>query len=949
MKSRSKKTRLIKQALWTGIAAASGAPVMAQQAPQGETARDIGEVVVTGSRISRQSAETASPIQILSRDDLEQSGQQNLSEILRSISAEGQGTLPTSYTAGFASGASSVSLRGLGVNSTLVLLNGRRMAPYGLADDGSRVFTDLNTLPLEAVERVEVLKDGASAAYGSDAIAGVVNVILRKTFTGANVMTDLGMSSRSDGESSRIAGSYGFGDLASDRYNVYVTAEGSKQEAINNTDRPGFFGTEDLTPFGYFDNRAGGWTVGRGFIGDIPNIQTRTPYGSVQNPGGNFFERTNLTPCPEVSQVEGHDAAGNPIKSNLCLFDRSSYHQIQPESQRYSVFGRGTYAFSDSLEGYAELGLFDSQTNYIGTPTTFDDSFKYCNTNTTQVCPGTVTVLPAGHPDNPFDEPVNLRYLAADIGGRNGENHSQVTRAVFGVNGTLSNSWKWEAGGGYIESTLKSERTGFVLGDVLQAAINDGRYRVNNPSAVSAETYAAISPTLKNKASNTLALVDANVSGSVFDLPGGPLGVAVGAEWRQEKTDSPATPFTDTGRIIGLGYARFASDRNVTAAYVEASAPVLSTLELSAAYRVDKYSDFGNSSTPKLGFKFTPIEQFAVRGTYSEGFRAPGPAEAGDSVTFGFANIALLSLGNPNLKPEESKSYTFGVVIEPFRGTSASIDYYDIKRNNEINAADSAVLVGNLPRTDGPVNGQTPGAVPGSTLFYNELGTLTTAAGPYTNGNESRTSGLDFDVRQKFEFGKLGSLSLGAAWTYLTKYEKTLDLQDGPETFDYLGTGGPFVLSSATGTPRTRGALTATWSRPTWSLTGRLNYVSSMELNDHKGVVLVDNGDGMFFSTGGDGGTYFVKDGVDGAPACGVYTPDGLPFHGCQSGSFTTLDLFAKTAFGEHTEFSLSVQNVTDKEAPFNPYTYGGFNYNPAWTQAGAIGRFLSVTGRYSF
>lgn len=191
-----------------------GARAVALQSPSSPIPdAQLQEVVVTGSRISRTDVETASPITVLSRDDLEKSGQQNLAEIIRNISAEGQGSLPTAFTAGFASGASAISLRGLGVNSTLVLVNGRRMAPYGLADDGS---------------------------------------------TG------------------RVAGSYGFGDLAADKYNVYFTAQVSTQDAIKNTDRPGYLGTENL------------------------------------------FVRTNLRFCPALSPLDGLNAAGQPVKSNIC-------------------------------------------------------------------------------------------------------------------------------------------------------------------------------------------------------------------------------------------------------------------------------------------------------------------------------------------------------------------------------------------------------------------------------------------------------------------------------------------------------------------------------------------------------------------------------------------------------------------------------------------------------
>ena len=929
------------------------APAGYSQSTAADSTRDkLEEVIVTGSRISRTGAETASPIEVLGRADLEKSGQQNLSEILRSLSAEGQGTLPTSFTAGFASGASSVSLRGLGVNATLVLVNGRRMAPYGLADDGTRVFTDLNTLPLDAVERVEVLKDGASALYGSDAIAGVVNVILRKTYNGANVTGDVGASYKDDGTTTRIAGTYGFGDLTADRYNVYITAEASKSQAINNTARDGFLGTENLTPYGFFDDRAGSNAGGRGLF-DIgqPNYQSRTPYGTVRVPGGDLFQRTNLTTCPELSQLDGVDVDGNPIKSNICVYDRAKWNQIQPLVKRFNVFAKGTYSFTDTLEGYLELGVFKSKSEYIGLPTSFDDAGpKYCNSSANFLCDPFVTFLPAGQLDNPYPVARNVRYLATDFGGRNGTNDSRVTRAIVGLKGGMFTTWKWELGGGYIESKLTTSRTGFVLGDVLQAAINDGSYRINNPSLVSVATYAAISPTLNTTAKNSLALLDGNISGSVAELPGGKLAVAVGAEWRQEKTDSPPTPYTDVGRIIGLGYSTFKSDRKVTAAYVEVDAPVLRTLDLTAAYRYDHYSDYGNSSTPKIGIKFTPFKQLALRGTYSEGFRAPGPAEAGNSASFGFTSIGILSIGNPKLKPEESKSYTFGIVFEPFEGTSASIDYYSIKRTNEIQQADPAVIAGDLTVT-GPANGQLPGLVPGSTLYFDGDGNLATVAAPYTNASKTTTNGVDFDLRQKLRVGSLGEIEAALTWTYVQKFQKILT--DG-SSLEYVGTSGPYVLSSATGTPRNRGALSVSWSRDNLSLTAKFNYVGSMALIDHHGVTLVeskiaDGGDGTFSTTGGEGTSWFVKNGVDGAPACGVYNPNGTPFHGCQSGSFMTVDLFGKWHLGEHAEMTASINNLLNKAALFNPYTYGGFNYNPAWTQSGAIGRFSTIGARYTF
>ena len=207
-----------------GSLAFGSAPLLAQQQQQ------LDRVEVTGSLIKRIDAETAAPLQVITREDIQNSGRTTLQEVLRSVTADSTGSIPTSFTNGFASGSAAVSLRGLGVNSTLVLLNGRRMTTYGLADDGTRNFVDLNSLPLEAVERIEVLKDGASAIYGADAVGGVVNVILRKSYVGASVGGSYGQTSESDGQDDRALGSFGFGDLAKDKYNVFFTLEAQKTE-----------------------------------------------------------------------------------------------------------------------------------------------------------------------------------------------------------------------------------------------------------------------------------------------------------------------------------------------------------------------------------------------------------------------------------------------------------------------------------------------------------------------------------------------------------------------------------------------------------------------------------------------------------------------------------------------------------------------------------------------
>lgn len=201
------------------------------------TTQELQRVEITGSNIRRVQSEAASPIQVVSRDDIEKSGKASVAEFLQALALDNQGSVPTNFSIGFAAGASGISLRGLGAASTLVLVNGRRVAPYGLADDGQKLFTDLNMIPLDSVERVEILKDGASSIYGSDAIAGVVNVILRKDFKGTVAKVNFGASRYGDGTEKRASITTGFGDIDKDRYNVLFNFEVARQGEIYNRDR----------------------------------------------------------------------------------------------------------------------------------------------------------------------------------------------------------------------------------------------------------------------------------------------------------------------------------------------------------------------------------------------------------------------------------------------------------------------------------------------------------------------------------------------------------------------------------------------------------------------------------------------------------------------------------------------------------------------------------------
>lgn len=900
--------------------------MIAQETLAQQSSSTLQRVEITGSNIRRTDTETASPVQVLTREDIEKTGKQSIQEVLRGVTADGQGSIPTSFSNGFASGSAAVSLRGLGVNSTLVLVNGRRMTTYGLADDGTRNFVDLNSLPLEAVERIEVLKDGASAIYGADAVGGVVNVILRKNYSGRSIGGTYGMSGHGDGQQARAFGSAGFGDLDTDKYNFFFTLEASKQDHIWSKDR-GFLGQADLRDHGFFNTTNG---APRDYFGLGPTANS--PYGVIRNPVGNV--RTNVIKCDPSLIVPS---------TGLCGYNGLVEQEIQPKIDRLNFFGRGVKEFSSNLTGYAELGIFNTKTAANGTLGANNDGgvFKPGDPFDPLIVHGLMT-LPANHPDNPFGVARTLGYRPMELGGRDQTTDNTVVRFVAGLQGNAM-GWEYDTGVAYIHSRLKNTNTGFINYDAMQAALNAGTYRINSPNTTSPAVLAAVSPALVTEPTSSVKLIDFKANRELMNLPGGPLGVAIGAESRWEEANNPPVPGTDTGAIVGLGYSAFQSSRRVSALFGEVNAPVSKWLELNGALRFDHYSDFGNSTTPKVGFKLKPIDKLAVRGTYSEAFRAPGPAETGGS-SFGFTTVGILSQGNPSIKPEKAKSYTLGFIADPMPGTSMTVDFWKIDRKNEIVQADPAAIIPAGTSLTGAPLSKIPGALPNTFIYYDSTGQLTTVSGFYYNANQTNTNGVDVEFRHKMNLGEAGKLTAQLNWTHTNKFRRT---DASGNTVDYAGTSGPIVLSAGAGTPKDRASFSLTLDRGPWTVTGMFNYVGSMKLIDHKGEAAVDNGDGTVTDT-----TNGIIYPMGSSLACGTFNAQtGEPYNKCKLPSFTTFDLYAKWTPMKNLDINFSIQNVMARKPAFDPYlvlTYG-INYNQTWQQSGAVGRFFTVGAKYTF
>ena len=518
--------------------------------------------------------------------------------------------MPFTYGRGF-SGATSagISLRGLGANATLVLINGRRVSTAVLADDAQRTYVDLNQIPLEAVERVEVLKDGASSIYGSDAVAGVVNIILRKNFVGTVGKVTYGTSYKDDGREPRIALTHGFGDIVKDGYNVLLNAEFGRKGEINYSDRAGR-GPVGVSAIGQpqwgFDPNAGpsnniprqggnGWipvgvnnSASQSIIGNVRN-PTTLDYYSRSDPAGVGFTRTfpNAgTYCLANANLPQNNPAGG------CIVDlRQAVSQIQPKQETGSFFGRVTKSVTPEIESFFEFSYYQARTSVTGLP--ISANAGYFTRDGVVHSTTAATLLGAAHPDNPyFGTAARLSYSPLyDTGPTSTNSASHSERFVAGLKGTYA-GFDFDTAVNWSEAQQTDTSTKTVNWRVEQALLNPTPANVAAATAFS-PAYAALPAGSywrigENAGLNSAALynamladqhrdgysrlygADIKVSKEVGQLPGGPIGVAVGAEVRREQNALPL--YTGLGDYLGLSLTAYGGKRNIYAAYTEVAA-----------------------------------------------------------------------------------------------------------------------------------------------------------------------------------------------------------------------------------------------------------------------------------------------------------------------------------------------------------------------------------------
>ena len=634
---------LKKTKLCTGLMVACGGVLLsAGQAAIAQT-QSLERVEITGSNIKRTDTETASPVQIISKQELDQAGKGTVAEFLQTLTADGQGSVPFTYGRGF-SGATSagISLRGLGANATLTLINGRRVTSAVLADDAQRTYVDLNQIPLEMVERIEVVKDGASSVYGSDAVAGVINIILKKNFVGTVAKASFGTSYKGDGNEPRIALTHGFGDLSTDGYNVILNAEYGKKGSIYYHDRVGR-GPVGVSAIGQpqwgLDPNAGpsnnigrqggdGWIQGNPATG-IRSNNTSNPSinGNVRNPNTlDYYNRGDPTGVGFTRTFPGA-AAFCAANANLpqnnpaggCIVDqRQLVNQVQPSQESGSFSGRVTKQITPDIEGAIDFGFYQVRTAVAGVA--IAPSAGYRTPDGVAHSQTAVTLLGASHPDNPyFGTAARLSYLPLfDTGATSTNSTSHSERLAASLKGTYM-GFDFDTGVIWSEAQQTDTSTKVVNWRVKNALLNPTAANVATATAFSPAYAALPAGTVwrigENSGLNSAALynallgdkdrngysrlygADIKVSKEVGQLPGGPIGVAVGLEGRRESNQ--LSPYDGLGDFTGLSITQYGGARNIFATYAEVALPVIKELELSAALRYDHYTDAGNSLTPR--------------------------------------------------------------------------------------------------------------------------------------------------------------------------------------------------------------------------------------------------------------------------------------------------------------------------------------------------------------
>ena len=895
------------QAILLTLAALPVLPALAQQ-DANVPDKKLERVEVTGSAIKRLADETALPMQVITRADIVKQGLTTAAEIVSRISAATNNLTDGGSIAygGFRDqmGMNAANLRGLGVSSTLVLLNGRRMANFASPGDASGV--DLNSIPAAAIERVEVLLDGASSIYGSDAIGGVINFITHRSYTGVELNASYGDSSEGGANKKTASIAGGIGDFDRDGFNIFAVADLQKTGSLNAKQRQ--FIT-DLDIPGRLPDLLSSAT----FPGNMRLARSQRDLliaDKFSSNGKTVIGSRNINPaaakgCNPPATLYLPDGIGGV---DGCTYDYMRDIELYPKSEKSSLFSRATFKLGGGHQLFAEAALNRAKTLYAGTPNRVD-----ADMDVSKVSSLAGTSLAKLDADDE-DRIITVRTRLGEAGLRTSELVSTGQRYVAGVNGLLAN-WDYELAYNHSVSSVSDRNyQGYLNEKMIRDGFAAGTLNAFGPSnAAGLALYdkAQIRGEVRN-AKGTMDSVDFKASRSLMAMAGGDLALALGGEFRREKQNYHQSEALAQDLILGETSqgpdADFGRSRKVSAVFAEVSAPLTKELELQAAVRYERYQTSGNATSPKLGLKYVPMKELLLRASAGAGFRAPSLSDLYRPVTEGSSATLVdpvcmaadpentvtdcsdiwttLNFSNAKLKPEKSRQFSLGAVLEARSGMSFNLDYWNIEKRDLISALGVDSILANLGKYGGLVHRDEDGVIDHIDLVKENRGGM-------------KISGLDLGVNLSGLKSGIGSFGLRANGTLTLNSEQQTG--NGDPFYSNLG---HFINDGVV--QRWRHTVSLDWSQGAFGATLTNSYLSGY--TDQTIVGKVDR----------------------------------------KVTQYSLWDLTGSWAINSALSVRAGVKNLLDTAPPFSQQAWFFLSgYDPSYTDP--RGRFFFVSARYSF
>lgn len=766
---------------------------------QAQEDKSVEKITVTGSLIKRTDMAGPSPVTSIDASQIANTGVTDLISLFTKLPISGQGTFSTQGNSSddTANGGSSVSLRGLGADSTLILINGRRVSVSPFAKGIDTAFVDINNIPLSAIKRVDILKDGASATYGSDAIAGVINVILKDDFDGAEISAKYGTTADGGGEEQNVSLIWG---NSSEKFKHTFILDYFDREEVLNGDRD-YARSANQAALHPNDPDAVDFRSSAGIPGTI---------ALRSDPTNRIIDEFGVDRCPaeDIDRV-----------NVLCRYDYAPVMTMVPDAERFSFNYLGRYEINDSLRAFIDFNGQNSKSivRGAGSPS-FNELFMDGDN--------------VNHPfaDAPshefFGQDLTMRRRTVDIGNREKRVDTDYYRTIIGLNGEIE-TWNWEAAYSYIKSESVERGTdGFPNSRRVQEAIDNESWNPFEPSQNSQESLDFIETTTTRVGKSTNKTFDVTFSGPIMTMGDNELMVAVKAEYREEAiSDNPDDQFI-RGDVFGTEATQANGRRDSKSLSAEFAIPVLDELEVQLAVRYEDYSDFGTTTDPKVSFLWSPMDNISFRGSYGTAFRAPSLHQLGlgrtdespnlvDSVRCAAvalgcqpAEYTAVFAGNPELGPEESSSYNLGMIYEVSEDLDFSIDYYNYDIENIIDS-DTQFVFTNFGG-DSTVVERIPTSNP------NDPGEVVRVYDSFQNIGDLETTGIDLDVAYKID-SEMGLFKLGFVMNYVLKFEEFRPDADGGKRLNL--SEGEFEQ------PEIRHTTSFDWSMDDIGATVAINYI----------------------------------------------------------------------------------------------------------------------------